>query len=522
MSIGTGRKRPDAHDLNASCASGLLLVFLLLAVPRWRKAFCRSAPKTGKRTQRRLQRCAPAVLERQRRSALNLHAAIITCCRVLWITQSCVLWWSCLTAAAPNPWLLVSAWRCTSAADVHLVCALAAAMLRLLQPPPEEVWRTWCESARQHLDPATVMAIWSVATTTGPRAAFAIGVLFLRLAHVHCRSRLRCRAASACATLLLTFKEPAWCCLACLAAWRWPAFGKGPPAARKQGPGAKFVDTLRCLFPRAWGDLIIEELGREYGLNTAHRMLEADWSAAWGGWTELAAELNLADEQGNFWDVATSSTHNVLRRFLRLAVANRNVTVLSDQARQAELRTVFHLVRGQGRVYGRSDCLADSLLQLLAAKDFLPTFTVSARNEACRRNRMALCTHANADLRPKLRDPNTNAVLSEDGGAFLQHDIHAEATVQFFMRHFAAKVLRALPECGLRVRVFTRMDSETIPPSTVDICRCSEQRGQPVDLDLYNLTGEEAAGYHYDPMFVAQDRGDKTSWTADEKLAAAS
>jgi hypothetical protein len=55
-----------AHDLDAVCASGLLLVFLILAVPRWRKAFCRSAPKVGRRGQRRLERCAPAVLDRQR------------------------------------------------------------------------------------------------------------------------------------------------------------------------------------------------------------------------------------------------------------------------------------------------------------------------------------------------------------------------------------------------------------------------------------------------------------------------
>ena len=276
---------------------------------------------------------------------------------------------------------------------------------------------------------------------------------------------------------------------------------------------------LSTQLPRNWGENILAQLSREYGHVPTMVMLNADWSRAWNGWEELRADLLVFDslpDPDAFIEAAAMRTQSCLRQFLRLAINNRDVESLTEAQRLSQLREApYHLEKGCGSVHGRNDCCADSLLQLLVDAGFLSNLSEPARERACLRNREALCQHENAALRPRRRDPVTNRVICEDGGAYLEHDVHAEPTINFFMEHLRDKVLRPLPEEGLRVNVYSRLDSAEIPHSSIRVCRRSAAGDANVVLHMYNLTGGGISGYHYDPMFrIRPEAGGEASITS--------
>ncbi len=95
-------------------------------------------------------------------------------------------------------------------------------------------------------------------------------------------------------------------------------------------------------------------------------------------------------------------------------------------------------------------------------------------------------------------------VPGESPRAFLQHDVHAEPTVRFFMDWFALRgqKLRVLPVAGILLVVRSRFDSETLPPASVTICLGDGSgEGGPVLFEMYNVTGGGISGTHYDPLF---------------------
>ena len=153
-----------------------------------------------------------------------------------------------------------------------------------------------------------------------------------------------------------------------------------------------------------------------------------------------------------------------------------------------------------------SQCLADSLLQLLQEYGVLSgDISKAERKDACAENRRRLNGQDNHDLRPRRRCAFTNADLGEDERAYLQHDVHAESTMEFFLEWFAARAQKTgdLPAGGIVLTVFSRFDSEIGGRSSERIC----ERGAPgaadgvLRFDLYNLTGDGVSGYHYDPLF---------------------
>ena len=95
---------------------------------------------------------------------------------------------------------------------------------------------------------------------------------------------------------------------------------------------------------------------------------------------------------------------------------------------------------GQGLVHLTNECCPDSLLQLLARKGFVSQHfvgDVGARLRACRALRALLIQHSDAELRPRQRT-STGAVAdvpdANHDRAFLQHDVHGEEIVAFFVR----------------------------------------------------------------------------------------
>ena len=141
--------------------------------------------------------------------------------------------------------------------------------------------------------------------------------------------------------------------------------------------------------------------------------------------------------------------------------------------------------------------MADSLLQLLIAHGVLPGDIVGVEREAaCEANRHAL---VHSDL-PGRRPRNLRG--EEDPGAFLEHDRHAEATVAFFLRWFGGRCLRSLPDEGIELTVYSRVDSAALPAARRRICQSpGAGRGGPaLQFHLYNTTGSGISGFHYDPL----------------------
>ena len=139
--------------------------------------------------------------------------------------------------------------------------------------------------------------------------------------------------------------------------------------------------------------------------------------------------------------------------------------------------------------------MADSLLQLLIAHGVLASdITEEERDTACEANRHELVHSTLPQRRPRdLRG-------RDDPRAFLEHDRHAEASVEFFLRWFAGRFVQELPDDGIELTVYSRFDSETLPAATTRICRRSGTRRADLALQfcLYNTTGGGISGFHYD------------------------
>ena len=139
--------------------------------------------------------------------------------------------------------------------------------------------------------------------------------------------------------------------------------------------------------------------------------------------------------------------------------------------------------------------MADSLLQLLIAHGVLASdITEEERDTACEANRHELVHSTLPQRRPRdLRG-------RDDPGAFLEHDRHAEASIEFFLRWFAGRCVQELPDGGIELTVYSRFDSDALPAATTRICRRSGAGPAhlPLQLCLYNTTGGGISGFHYD------------------------
>ena len=188
-----------------------------------------------------------------------------------------------------------------------------------------------------------------------------------------------------------------------------------------------------------------------------YRILRLDCMRAWHGWREADAQLSDCGCDDEKEDVAAE----FVRRLRKIVHENQHVTAQSDTARRQELRRMGK-VFGIGAVHGHNECLADSLLQLLEAHAFLPQhlgkLSVSMRAAACRSCRGFLTSDDQEEaLRPKQRTETgavADALPSEHNRAFLQHDVHAEPVVRFFLRYFESE--SSIEPQGIRILVYTR------------------------------------------------------------------
>ena len=169
-------------------------------------------------------------------------------------------------------------------------------------------------------------------------------------------------------------------------------------------------------------------------------ILHQDWVPTWSGWHDACIALTGVDSGVDEEVQQEAIAAECLHRFCRISLANVSVPEKSDAAREAELQAAGKVI-GDGELHGENDCCADSLLQLLAAHRFVPTALLGnagkkMRKVLCLQCRQHLVEHTNERLHPQILDAaggRADAYQAEHNRAHLQHDLHAEAIVRFFL-----------------------------------------------------------------------------------------
>ena len=132
--------------------------------------------------------------------------------------------------------------------------------------------------------------------------------------------------------------------------------------------------------------------------------------------------------------------------------------------------------------------------------------------------------HEKPQLHPRQRTSTgsiANVSDAEHEAAYLQHDVHAEEITDFFVMSFPGA--SSIPPEGVKVQVFTRWDSPTLPAEANSVTVGREvwadaaELGEPsLVLEMFNNSGTGFTGYHYDPIFEANmESGEEHAEDAD-------
>ena len=259
-------------------------------------------------------------------------------------------------------------------------------------------------------------------------------------------------------------------------------------------------------------EAVLQALRSEYGVR-AEEILASPWSQDWLQWDDLVASvgeaLALRGEASLMEEDVLEQVRRVLRAHVRLSSQNAAISFPSDADTLKQL-AASGFTAGRGEIFQdengdpANQCLADSLLQLLIRGGFLSGDLQYEDRRAARAENRRLLVVNGGPLQPRDRDAFTGADNGVNPRAFLQHDIHAAATVRFFMQWFGdrGQVVRDLPAAGIVLTVRSRFDSEDLPADRHEICvGVGSAVGGAVLLDLYNVTGDGVSGTHYDPLF---------------------
>ena len=279
--------------------------------------------------------------------------------------------------------------------------------------------------------------------------------------------------------------------------------------------------SLLEFLPDVFREGLLVVLSQAYK-NRCSRILSQEWSWNWVGWDSRhpdgspnrddgdglyqVVEKYRQCEEGDLGEPVLLALHDVVRRHIQLAHLHSAVEHISDEQKEAALLRQGLKV-GKGKVWGRNNCLPDSLLQLMQESGIIARCAERDRKEPCVAVRAALTSlPEDSPLRPRRLDAESGRVLGLDDGAFLQTHVHGEFILKFFLQYFEQRdmVLRQLPSTGVRINVLSRCDSDAIPVEFTDVCQAEipnvdEER---LDFKLFNRTGEGVSGYHYEPITV--------------------
>ena len=127
------------------------------------------------------------------------------------------------------------------------------------------------------------------------------------------------------------------------------------------------------------------------------RILGQDWVRSWKDghshktvWQQAAEVISICDDDGTISEFA----EDIAKKIARLSLQNAPIVHITDRAHRAQLNASGSGRKiGAGLVHGSNACLADSLLQGLAAKGILNRTLLdntSERAKACRAARQHL------------------------------------------------------------------------------------------------------------------------------------
>ena len=256
---------------------------------------------------------------------------------------------------------------------------------------------------------------------------------------------------------------------------------------------------------------ICAELQRSLGDAEALRLAGAQWFCDLERWRnfkrDVAQLVESVDDAGEYGILVMLNELGLLAELI-FGVSNqaRSQAALdvhlttSDEQAIARLRDRGY-ERRFGKLWGRNNCLADSLLQLLVIHRVIHDDQADGelwRRDACIANRNHLC--ANPVLHPRDRSGR------QDAGAYLQHHVHARPTLKFFLDATqcpAFRVRDGVTDAGIVLVVHTRYDEDVLAAGIIDRTTHLDRVGAtdaPLEFHLFCHTGEDVHGFHYDPL----------------------
>jgi len=277
-------------------------------------------------------------------------------------------------------------------------------------------------------------------------------------------------------------------------------------------PGGKKVamETTRlwehllghCVVPGDVVSAILAGLQERFGKGRAWELANARWICDLENWANLAQEVrNLCPADAALalpyvLHPVKEVVFAVVRLILAQDAANVSVT-MRDEDKLDQLRASGWLWK-EASTWGENDCLIDSLAQTMEAQQIIRgtgadgALTESDRKHACEAARQHLLHSAALHPRDRYGRPQWDA--------YLQHHRHAEVLLRFLLRRFVAGP-RPLPPAGVDLVVHSRLDTEAIPADRVTLCEdVRDPRARKPELHVFNWTGRELEGYHYDAL----------------------
>ena len=243
---------------------------------------------------------------------------------------------------------------------------------------------------------------------------------------------------------------------------------------------------------------ICAELQRVLGVETTERLATEAW------FCELEAWRNFKRDAARVVQGMDGEEDTALATLVEVGMFAELIFGVSNQARDQARRDVRltttdaqALVRlrargfvdGKGKLWGRNNCLADSLLQLLVKHRVIygdladEELSDDMRGRMCNDSRDLLCE--SRVLHPR----RGGGELDRD--AYLQHHVHARPTIEFFLRRFRNR--NGIPAAGIELRVHTRNDDAVGGEGSVDshivLDRREARSGTPLVVHLFCHTG---------------------------------
>jgi hypothetical protein len=260
----------------------------------------------------------------------------------------------------------------------------------------------------------------------------------------------------------------------------------------------KLVNALNIPCDVATG--VLASFRSRFGLDAACNLAEEQWICDLENWQFFANKVRAvcSDSTQEAMPLVVGPSCDVVFAVTRLVLQQQSVVIpvsKSDQEMLRELAGAGWEWR-QAETWDESDCLVDSLLQVL---EFLGAL-VGEHGSLTRDERRAACVAARQHLIA------TPALLPEDPygrpqwDAYLQHHRHAEALIFFLLARFQAG-RSPLSAVGVTLVVHARYDTPETPAEELRLCvRPGGRRGAAPELHLFNWTGGGLQGYHYDAL----------------------